>query len=174
MFSDLAPNPYPPPRQSPSGATMTREEQEKEIRKFLHEKLQIDNPDKFQLYVEALTHSLDLPKEKDLRNNSRLAYLGDFVINFSIGHFCFHKYYPEGDEGDMTILSNELRSNNILSQRAEPFFTGYPNLIYVADSKTERNTKFYAKALEALFGAIYLDQGFEKARALAEKHLLQP
>jgi dsRNA-specific ribonuclease len=28
------------------------------------------------------------------------------------------------------------------------------------------------EALEALFGAIYLDQGFEKARALAERHLL--
>ncbi|MBA3046703.1 MAG: ribonuclease III family protein [Euryarchaeota archaeon] len=152
---------------------MTGEEQEKEIRKFLHVKLKIDNPDKFQLYVEALTHSVDSNKEPGLRNNGRLAYLGDFVINFSIGHYCFDKYYPEGDKGDMTILSNELRSDVILSQRAEPFFTGHPNIIFVADSKTERNTTFYAKALEALFGAIYLDQGFEKARALAEEHLLQ-
>lgn len=73
----------------------------------------------------------------------------------------------------MTNLSNELRSNDILSQRAEPFFNGYPNLIFVANLKTKRNTKFYAKALEALFGAIYLDQGFKSARALVEKHLLQ-
>ena len=55
----LTPNPYHPPRQSSPGDQLTREEQEKEIRNFLHEKLCIDNPDKFHYYVEALTHSID-------------------------------------------------------------------------------------------------------------------
>ena len=72
----------------------------------------------------------------------------------------------------MSKRSNILRSDKVLASWAKNFFKEYPNLIIVSDSNTIKNKTFYAKALEALFGAIYLDQGFEKARALAEKHLL--
>jgi len=151
---------------------MTREEQEKEIREFLQDKLDIYS--KNALYIEAFTHDAGDFKDPKNKTNQRLAYLGDMVVNFSFANHAFLQY-PDYDKGQLTEECKTPRSDPKLAEAfirlglTDNYIIKPPKQVYVDGEFTVR-----AKVVEALFGAIYLDQGFEKARALAEKHLLQP
>jgi ribonuclease-3 len=150
---------------------MDNEEKEKHIWIFLQEKLDIHS--KNALYITAFKHSIDINTDQNGKANDELAYLGDFIVNAAIG---IHLYtqHPDWKNGELSEKSNTLRSDSNLANRVRKQLPDFSNLIIVADEKTDKNDTVVAKAVEALFGAIYLDQGFDKARALAEKHLLRP
>ncbi len=152
---------------------MTKDEEQREdqIWKFLKDKLDIHS--KNALYIEAFTHNIDTNKNPNGKTNERLAYIGDLVINTAIGIHLYNKY-PGWDNGCLTIEGNMLRSDPNLAKLAMSLEFEFPEPIISAPVDEKGQITMYAKALEALFGAIDLDQGFEKARALAEKHLLQP
>jgi len=133
----------------------------------------MDIHSKNALYIEAFTHNIDVHKNPDGKTNDRLAYIGDLVINAVIGIHLYNKH-PERDNGCLTIEGNMLRSDPNLAKLAMSKELKFPEPIISAPVDEKGQVTMYAKALEALFGAIYLDQGFEKARSLAEKHLLQP
>ncbi len=134
--------------------------QEEPIWKFLKEELDIHSRN--ALYIEAFTHKHD----DTGTNNQRLAFLGDRVISLVIRNYYFQKD-PQGDKGDLTDASIDMENEKTLAKKSVEL--GISSLMIGPNIPDEERPK--SEALEALFGAIYLDQGFDKARILAEKYL---
>ena len=117
------------------------------------------------LYKEALIHrSCGLP------NNQRLAFLGDSVLRLIIREHCFMEC-SRGDIGELTKKFNEIEQNANLSKIASNL-----NLLrYMRFGETYNRpdeaemARIKGEALEALFGAIYLDQGFYKTKEMVRK-----
>ncbi|MCO2143109.1 ribonuclease III [Pseudomonas aeruginosa] len=87
------------------------------------------------LMVLALTH-----RSYAGRNNERLEFLGDAILNFVIGEALFH-HFPQAREGQLSRLRARLVKGETLALLARG-----------------------ADAMEALIGAIYLDTGMDSAR----------
>ena len=141
---------------------------DEKVWRFLRDKLGIEsrNP----LYLEALTHNVHDHIIKSRKDNDRLAFVGDLILNASIGIHCYREN-AHWDEGRLSRRCAELRSNKSFARISERI--GLVVLIRYADKPDSSMgvVEMRAKALEALFGAIYLDHGFEKAREIAERVL---
>lgn len=113
----------------------------------------------------ALTHrSFGTP------NNERLEFLGDGVLDFVIAAVLFHRY-PELPEGDLSRLRANLVNQNALHQLSLNLNIGEALRLGEGELKSggALRPSILADALEALFGAIYLDAGFDAARLVIEK-----
>jgi len=150
----------------------------KELRQKLSElqntlNISIKNP---KYFIKALTHSsyLDLHPELQ-KSNERLEYLGDSVLSLVIGKYLFDKY-PYEEEGFLTKSRSLLVNRESLAAAAESI--GLQNFIlynqrYLKDT-VEGVQSILADALEALIGAIYLDQGIERAEKFIISKLVKP
>jgi ribonuclease-3 len=140
---------------------------EKETKEFLNTNFSFGT-EKIELYNEALTHS-----SNGLPNNQRLAFLGDSVLRLIIREHYF-RGHPDWDKGRLTkecgetIEPNKNFANiasNLEIVKYIKFGKTYDNRI----DDVKENTTIKAEAFEALFGAIYLDQGLDKAKEIAKK-----
>ncbi|MDH4046764.1 MAG: ribonuclease III [Gammaproteobacteria bacterium] len=115
-----------------------------------------------ELLRYALTH-----RSATGRNNERLEYLGDAVLDTVISEIIFHAR-PEADEGDLSRLRSYLVKDSALSELATELGIGRYVVLGPGEKKTggHRRESILADALEALFGAVYLDSGFEAAKKL--------
>lgn len=99
-------------------------------------------------------------------NNERLEFLGDSVLATSVSHHLYKKY-PLWDEGQMSKRRGALVKravNNAVSQSM-----GLDRLLQFYGADVRRlSSDAYGNALEALIGAIFLDQGY----AVAETFVL--
>ena len=136
---------------------------EKEIKEFLNTNFSF-GPKNIELYNEVLTHS----GNNVFPNNQRLAFLGDAVLELIIRDHYFREH-PALDRG---LLSNECDifvAREIFAKIAIKL--EIVNCMHIEnpppDFKT--NTKINEEVFEALFGAIYLDQGLDKANEIAKK-----
>jgi len=100
-------------------------------------------------------------------NNERLEYLGDAVLDTVISEIIFHAR-PEADEGALSRLRSYLVKDSALAELATELGIGRHIILGPGEKKTggHRRESILADALEALFGAVYLDSGFDAARAL--------
>jgi ribonuclease-3 len=108
------------------------------------------------------------------RSNERLEYLGDAVIELIVSDYLYHNY-PEATEGELTAMRAALVRAPTLARIARGL--GLGELLYLSRGEIEagartRNRQL-AQALEAVVGAVYLDQGSEVARELTLR-LLAP
>ena len=125
--------------------------------------------------ILALTHSSfsNEHKGKKKLNNERLEYLGDAVLELTVSDFLYHNY-PDKNEGELTKIRSSLVCERTLSVCARDISLGE----YLRLSKGEHMTggrdrdSILSDAFEALIGAIYLDGGFENAKAFIHKFLL--
>lgn len=110
-------------------------------------------------------------------SNERLEYLGDAVFNLIVGSYLFEKY-PNKDEGFLTRLRTKIvrdthcvKFSNLVG--IGPFILA--GSIVKRDSLGNVNDKLLEDAFEAFLGAIYLDLGFDFAKAyvtnLIDKHV---
>ncbi len=90
-------------------------------------------------------------------NNERLEYLGDAILGSIIADFLYHKY-PLESEGVLTRMRSKLVNRNRLNNLARKL--GLPEMMRM-DSHITSNTP-NGNALEAVVGAIYIDQGFKR------------
>lgn len=90
-------------------------------------------------------------------NNERLEYLGDAILGSIIADFLYHKY-PLESEGGLTRMRSKLVNRNRLNNLARKL--GLPEMMRM-DSHITSNTP-NGNALEAVVGAIYIDQGFKR------------
>ena len=132
--------------------------------RWLHKTLQyrFDDPG---LFSRALTHrSVNGP------NNERLEFLGDAVLDFVISEALF-ELRPDADEGDLSRLRASLVKDSSLAGIASDLGLGEFLILGSGERKSggHRRESILADALEALFGAIYLDAGFNAAKATIEK-----
>lgn len=137
----------------------------------LQEKLGFEFDD-YSLLSRALTHRSFLNENPDvvLADNERLEFLGDAVLDFVVGAYLYHRY-PEMDEGELTALRAALVRTKTLAQFARQLDLGrFLQLGYgEAESGGRNRAPLLCAAFEAIIGAIYLDQGLEKAQSLIEQ-----
>ena len=98
-----------------------------------------------------------------LGHNERLEFLGDAVLELIVTEWLFKKY-PDAEEGDMTNWRASLVNAQIISVIAQEM--GMEPLLYLSrgeskDRLSKARQMILADALEALIGAIYIDQGLE-------------
>ena len=119
---------------------------------------------------EALTHpSFANEQRRGPRiDNQRLEFLGDAVLGLAVSEVVMARW-PEGDEGVLSLVRSSLVNADALAAFARSVALGDALLLgRGADATGERDqTNVLADAVEAIVGAVYLDQGFDAARALS-------
>jgi len=109
----------------------------------------------------ALTH-----RSKGSDNNERLEFLGDSVVNFVIAE-TLYQLFPSATEGELSRWRATLVNREALANLAKEFDLG-PYLLLgpgeLRSGGSERQS-ILSCAMEAIIGAVYLDGGFEVARA---------
>ena len=130
------------------------------MQKKIHQHLtnQLGYTFKSKTYLkQALTH-----RSAGIPHNERLEYLGDSILNFVISHDLF-KRYPELTEGELSRLRAHLVKGTTLAKIASEL--GLGKMLYLGAGEIKNNgaerKSTLADALEALFGAVFLDAGFE-------------
>lgn len=100
------------------------------------------------------------------RNNERLEFLGDAILNFVAGEALFERF-PQAREGQLSRLRARLVKGETLAVLARGFELGEYLRLGSGELKSGgfRRESILADALEALIGAIYLDAGMDVARA---------
>jgi ribonuclease-3 len=121
------------------------------------------------LLEQALTH-----RSHGARHNERLEFLGDSVLNFVIAAMLFEKY-GKLDEGDLSRLRANLVKQASLHDVAQRLELSQHLRLGEGELKSGgfRRPSILADAVEAIFGAVFLDAGFEAARKVVLK-LYQP
>lgn len=112
------------------------------------------------LMVLALTH-----RSFSGKNNERLEFLGDAILNFVAGEALF-EHFPDAKEGQLSRLRSKLVKGETLAIIARHFGLGDYLRLGSGELKSGgfRRDSILADSVEALIGAIYLDAGMDKAR----------
>lgn len=122
-----------------------------------------------QILVNALTHRSFFHEnpEKALDYNERLEFLGDSVLGFVIVEYL---YLSDGSltESIMAKAKSYLVKESVLSEIAASLSLGKYLRLGKGEESTGGRTKrsLLADAAEAVFGAVYLDGGYDNARRL--------
>ena len=132
--------------------------------RWLAERLGVDISDP-GLLARALTH-----RSHGVANNERLEYLGDAVLSFVVAEMLFRRY-PDASEGELSRYRASLVSGEALAVVAAEIELGEQLRLGSGELKSGgfRRKSILADALEALFGAIYLDRGLDTVREVARK-----
>ena len=130
--------------------------------------------DNKKLLVNALTHTsyANEHKNRKVKDNERLEFLGDAVLELVSSEFLFLNY--EMPEGKMTRLRASLVCEGTLARDAKEINLG--DFLYLGKGEDESGGRnrdsVTSDALEALIGAIFLDGGFDKAKEFVLKFVL--
>jgi len=121
------------------------------------------------LLEQALTH-----RSHGARHNERLEFLGDAVLNFVVAALLFDRY-AKIDEGDLSRLRANLVKQASLADIAQKLDLSQYLRLGEGELKSGgfRRPSILADTLEALFGAVFLDGGFDAARRVITR-LYQP
>lgn len=138
----------------------------KELEKMVKEKYGITFHNK-ELLWEAFTHSsyVNEHRQKKWKNNERLEFLGDAVLEIVVSDYLFH-YYHEWQEGRLTRLRAQIVCEPSLAEFAKKCeFDQYIRLGKGEENMNGRNRPaLLCDLFEAFIGAVYLDQGIEASR----------
>lgn len=130
---------------------------------------------KEELLQEALTHRSYLNERPNwhLPHNERLEYLGDAVLELAVSEELFRRF-PDYPEGQLTVLRAALVNYQMLARIATGIALSDYLLLSRGESRDTGKARevILANAIEALIGALYLDQGFEGARRFVERYVL--
>jgi len=138
--------------------------------KTLEKKLKINFNNK-ELLQQALTHK-SYAYMHGIEDNERLEFLGDSVLNLVISENLYGRY-PSYDEGKLTRMKSNLVNRKYLFLWAKKLSLGDYLLISGEEEAAggRRKPSILSNALEALIGAIYQDQNWEKARDFVLRHI---
>lgn len=126
------------------------------------------------LLKKALTHKSCLNENPELKeSNERLEFLGDAILEFVITE-TLYKSFPDKQEGYLTALRANLVNTQNLSLLAEKL--GIGSQIYLSkgeeDGEGRKNPSLLADTVEAVIGALYLDQGISAVEAFIKENLV--
>lgn len=131
----------------------------------LEKKLQINMNDK-KLLEKALTHSSFVNENPESSDNETLEFLGDAVIELLMSSYLYKQGFE--DEGELSKKRAQAVCEEALYTYAKQIDLGsYIRIGKGLDiTKAKENMTINADAFEAIFGAVYLDLGFEKTKEL--------
>lgn len=126
------------------------------------------------LLEQSLTHKSWVNENKGERgSNERLEFLGDAVLEFVVSKEIFKKY-PKKEEGYLTALRANLVNTVNLAKVAKKLKVG--GSIFLSkgeeDGGGRENDSLLADTVEAIIGALYIDQGIKKAEEFIQENLL--
>ncbi len=112
------------------------------------------------LLAQALTH-----RSHGSRHNERLEFVGDAVLNCAIALALF-KRFPDTDEGDLSRARANLVNRDTLARLARGLALGAEIRLGEGELRTggQDRASILADALEAVFGAVFVDAGFDAAQ----------
>jgi len=113
----------------------------------------------------AITHR----SQGEGRNNETLEFLGDAVLALAISDLLMARF-PDAREGDLSKMRAALVNAEVLAGKARALDVGRWLRLGKGEEKSGGRDKesILAAAYEAVLGAIYLDAGYEPARAVIE------
>ncbi len=114
------------------------------------------------LLQQAMTH-----KSLGRANNERLEFLGDSILNLVVSTRLF-EVFPDASEGDLSRMRARIVRGKTLSEIALSLDLGRHLKLGTGEMKSGgfRRSSILADALEALFGAIYVDGGYNASHAV--------
>lgn len=125
------------------------------------------------ILTQAFVHRsyINENKSSGLSHNERLEFLGDAVLELVITDFLYKKYTDKA-EGELTAYRSALVNADTCAGIATKLGMGNYLMLSKGESKDTGRARQYilANALEALIGAIYLDQGYDSAKDFIEKN----
>lgn len=121
------------------------------------------------LLSQALTH-----RSYGAQHNERLEFLGDSVLNCVVARMLYERFVSL-PEGELSRLRANLVNQNSLFEIASRLGVGEHVLLGEGEVKSGgfRRPSILADALEAVFGAVFIDAGFEAAEAVIRR-LFEP
>ena len=140
---------------------------------FAKDKLGFEFGD-IELLITALTHRsyVNEHKKSATAHNERLEFLGDAVLELVVSDFLFANY--DEPEGIMTSWRAALVRTESIGVAGEVL--GYEHLVRMSKGERRGSERarqvILADCFEAIIGAIYLDQGYQKAVDFVRKHIL--
>ena len=119
------------------------------------------------LLERALTHASVGQGARKVASNERLEFLGDRVLNLVVADALFHRF-PDAPEGELALRINALVDAKTCADVARGWDVG--PALRLPGGETRRGARdqevFLADACEAIIAAVYLDSGWEAARAV--------
>ncbi len=127
-----------------------------------------------ELLRRAFTHRsfLNENRNSESAHNERLEFLGDAVLELIVTEYLFEKY-PDSNEGDLTAYRASLVNAITLSDAAQKINVNDFLLLSKGEAKDTGKARQYilANTMEAIIGAIYMDQGYELAKYFISNNL---
>jgi ribonuclease-3 len=105
------------------------------------------------------------------RHNEQMEFLGDAVLALAMSDLLIERF-PDRREGDLSKLRASLVNEGTLARIATELGLGDHLLLGKGEERTggRRKASILAGAYEAVLGAVYLDAGFQEARAMVARH----
>lgn len=103
-------------------------------------------------------------------NNERLEFLGDAILDAIVADILYKKFVTK-KEGFLTSTRSRIVQRDTLNKIAIEL--GLDKIIVSSTRNLAHNTNIYGDALEALIGAIYLDQGYRVAKKFVFETLIK-
>lgn len=109
--------------------------------------------------TQALTH-----RSAASKNNERLEFLGDSILNFAIGKALYEKF-PKANEGELSRMRAALVKEQTLAVVARQFELGEYMKLGAGELKSGgyRRESILSDCVEAIIAAVYLDAGIDRA-----------
>jgi len=127
-----------------------------------------------KLLKQAFVHRsyINENKEAGLEHNERLEFLGDAVLELVITDYLYQKY-PDKTEGDMTSYRSALVNATTCAEVATKLGVNDFLILSKGEAKDTGRARQYilANTLEAIIGALYVDQGYDAAKDFVTRHI---
>ena len=118
-----------------------------------------------ELLTQALTH-----RSYGANHNERLEFVGDAVLNCAMAAVLFTRFAAM-PEGDLSRIRANLVNRDTLARVARRMELGAALRVGEGELRSGGKSRpsIIADALEAIIGAIFVDGGFDAARAVIER-----
>jgi len=128
-------------------------------------------PNDISFYEEALLHksSSDRNPHGVSRNNERLEFLGDAILDAVVADIVFKKFKNQ-NEGFLTNTRSKIVKRESLDRISGKL--GLNRLLISSPRAASQKNHILGNALEAFIGAVYLDQGYQKTYRFIEKRII--
>ncbi|OGH58590.1 MAG: ribonuclease III [Candidatus Magasanikbacteria bacterium RIFCSPHIGHO2_01_FULL_33_34] len=125
--------------------------------------------------VQALVHRSYLNENRDfeLAHNERLEFLGDAVLELVVTEYLFENYLnPEGELTNWRAALVNAKMCSIVASELE-----LENYLFLShgeakDAGTKAREYILANVLEAIIGAIYIDQGWDTTKQFVTRFVI--
>lgn len=128
-----------------------------------------------EILENAFVHRSFLNENKSagLKNNERLEFLGDAVLELVVTEYLFEKFQNK-NEGELTSIRSALVKGVTISEVSRDL--GFEDAILLSEGEKQGSQKarslIMANCFEAVIGAIYIDSGIQNAKKFIIKNLV--